>query len=72
MADEFCSEHSGMVQKSVDQDVQLSKQWDIIQQLQTRLPLWATGAISGLTFLLGLAMGWIFHLESLIKEVAHL
>ncbi len=29
------------------------RQWDIINKLQNRLPVWATAAISLLTFLLG-------------------
>ena len=66
---ELCQEHSGIMAKTSGLEKQVANQWAIIEKLQTRLPLWATGAISGLTFFLGMALSWIIHLQSLMSNM---
>jgi hypothetical protein len=65
---QFCPEHSGMVSEKDNLKVEIVWLKGVVERLQTRLPLWATGAISGLTFLLGLSVGWIMHLHSIMNN----
>lgn len=57
MDDKVCSAHSGIakeIENLQDSDV---RQWQAIEKLQNRLPVWATILISVLTFFLGLTAG---------------
>ncbi len=49
----LCSEHSGMVADIKALQISDEKQWKEIDGLRSRLPVWATIAISLLTFGLG-------------------
>jgi hypothetical protein len=71
MATIVCPEHSGLATKAENLKQQVEKQWTMIEKLQTRLPLWATGTISLLTFCLGWSLSWIIYLEKAVKAVAH-
>jgi hypothetical protein len=48
-----CGEHEVRLNRL---DIENDKQWDAINQLQNRLPVWATVVISMLTFLLGASL----------------
>ena len=53
-----CEHHSGLenaISNLKESDV---KQWQVLDKLQNRLPLWATTVISILTFLLGFSASW--------------
>jgi NO-binding membrane sensor protein with MHYT domain len=56
---EYCSEHSGFESRMETLENSDSRQWDAIERLQSRLPVWATLFISFLTFLLGAAIAKI-------------
>jgi len=49
----FCKEHSGIEVKLNKLEKSEDKQWEAINRLRNRPPLWATAVISLLTFLLG-------------------
>jgi hypothetical protein len=67
LPNEVCAEHSGLVNETDNLKAEVAKQWEVIEKLQTRLPLWATGVISALTFLLGLSSAWLMHLHNIMK-----
>ena len=54
--------HAVEIKNLKDSDV---RQWDAIEKLQNRLPVWATLVISLLTFLLGCALTY----ASLIQKI---
>jgi len=60
-----------MVTESENLKEHIKIQWAMIEKLQTRLPLWATGIMSLSTFVIGLLVGWVFHLETIMKTIAH-
>jgi hypothetical protein len=49
----FCKAHSGIEQKLENLESDTKEQWQAINQLRNRLPVWATIVISLLTFFLG-------------------
>lgn len=57
--DPVCAAHSGIESKIQSLEDSDAKQWEAIEKLQNRLPVWATIIISLLTFLLGLSIGFI-------------
>lgn len=59
MDETVCSAHSGIVKEVENLQQSDKKQWDAIEKLQNRLPVWATLVFSLLTFLLGLSVGFI-------------
>lgn len=48
-----CEKHSGLEARIENLEISGKKQWEAIEKLQNRLPVWATVVISVLTFLLG-------------------
>lgn len=56
---EYCPEHSGFESRMETLENSDVRQWDAIERLQNRLPVWATLFISFLTFLLGAAIAKI-------------
>ena len=53
---EVCELHSGMETEIKNLKESDKQQWQAIQELQNRLPVWATVVISTLTFFCGAAM----------------
>ena len=53
---ETCKKHSGVVSRISSLEDSNTKQWNAIEKLQNRLPVWATIVISLLTFGLGSAL----------------
>jgi len=49
----FCKAHSGIEERLSNIETETEKQWQVLDQLRNRLPVWATIVISLLTFLLG-------------------
>jgi hypothetical protein len=66
---EFCQEHSGIVSEKNNLKTEITRLYGVIERLETRLPLWATGAISFLTFCIGLSLSWIVHLHGLLNSI---
>jgi len=56
---ELCPQHSGLVTELENRKENDIKLWEAVEKLQNRLPNWATWSMSILTFMLGLACGWI-------------
>jgi len=56
MENGFCKQHSGFEQRLKSREEDDEKQWEAIERLRNRLPVWATVVISVLTFLLGGAL----------------
>ncbi len=54
--EESCPAHSGVNQRLANLEGSDSKQWEAIEKLRMRLPVWATLVISLLTFGLGASM----------------
>jgi len=52
----FCKAHSGVDERIKNLEDSDKDQWQVINQLRNRLPVWATLLISILTFLLGAAL----------------
>lgn len=67
--DEFCSQHSGIVSEKDNLKTEIIRLQLVIERLESRLPIWATGGISFLTFVVGLLSGWVIHLENAIKAM---
>lgn len=59
MDETLCAAHSGIAKEIENLQESDTKQWQAIEKLQNRLPVWATLIISILTFLLGLSVGFI-------------
>ena len=59
MEETLCSAHSGVINEAQNLKDSNAKLWEVVEKLQNRLPTWATLVISLLTFLLGLAVGFI-------------
>lgn len=53
-----CDAHSGVVKDIENLKESDKKQWNAIEDIQHRLPVWATAVISLLTFLLGCSLTW--------------
>ena len=53
---DLCPAHSGITSEIRTLKDSDKKQWDAIDKLQNRLPVWATILISVLTFFLGCAI----------------
>jgi hypothetical protein len=66
-ATEFCSLHSGTMTEIGNLKESDKLQWEAIEKLQNRLPVWATLLISLLTFALGAAMTY----AALAVQLAH-
>ncbi|MFA5158145.1 MAG: hypothetical protein WC451_03115 [Patescibacteria group bacterium] len=58
MMEENCPAHSGIINDIRNLKDSEERQWDIIDKLQNRLPVWATLTISLLTFLLGASLSY--------------
>ena len=56
---EKCPERSGFESRMETLERSDEKQWEAIEKLQNRLPVWATLFISFLTFLLGASIAKI-------------
>lgn len=56
MAATACEHHSGLETSILNLKESDQKQWDAIEKLQNRIPVWATLFISALTFLCGASM----------------
>lgn len=53
MNDETCKQHSGLVQMVTDVKEDTKKQWDQIDNIKSRPPVWCTVVIAILSGLLG-------------------
>ena len=51
-----CRAHSGIDSRVKNLEEDNTRQWDAIEKLQNRLPIWATFTFSALTFFLGAAL----------------
>jgi len=51
----LCGKHDKAIENLETSD---TRQWEIINEIQKRPPVWATCAISLLTFLLGCSLTW--------------
>ncbi len=62
MANKTTDERVGITETEID-NLQKSdnRQWEILEKLQNRLPVWATVVISLLTFLLGSITGALIY-----------
>jgi hypothetical protein len=54
----YCDLHSGVMMKIGALEKSDEKQWNAIEKIQNRLPIWGTTVISLLTFLLGIAVSF--------------
>lgn len=53
MVDTTCKQHSGLLQMIIDVKDDTSKQWDEINHIKNRPPIWCTAVIAILSGLLG-------------------
>jgi hypothetical protein len=51
-----CTEHGAIVTEINNLKASDAKQWEAIEQIKNRLPVWGTAIISLLTFLLGASL----------------
>ncbi len=63
---EMCKQHSGLVQMITDVKADTSKQWDEINHIKNRPPVWCTAVIA----LLSGALGSILTYAALAIKVA--
>jgi len=62
-----CAEHSGIKERLTNVETAQDKQWEAIETLQRRPPVWATATISLLTFLLGASLTY----AGLVMRLTH-
>lgn len=67
-SEEVCPQHSGVVEAITSMKDELHRQNTVLEKVANRPPLWATGAMSALAFMLGWAMAWIIHLHGIAQN----